>query len=78
MKVKVRWGNGASGQMHLSLFSATLLKLSARVVGEHGELYVMNPYLPHLFNRFTLRLNNGDVVKEKFTGDSTYTRCGNL
>src|SRR5262245_24571646 len=54
MKVEVRWDGGTIGRIHHSLWSSTLLKLSARVVGEHGELHVTNPYLPHVWNRFTL------------------------
>ncbi|MGJ8685870.1 MAG: Gfo/Idh/MocA family protein, partial [Spongiibacteraceae bacterium] len=42
MKVDVRWPNGTTGRLHFSLWSAALLKMSAKVVGEKGELDVLN------------------------------------
>lgn len=72
MKVDVCWDNGASGRIHFSLFSSTLLKMSIKVIGEKGELNVVNPYLPHIFNRFELRLNE-KMVREKVKGEATYT-----
>ncbi len=72
MKASFVWPNGMTGSIHCSLWSMSLLNLSAHVYGENGELHVINPYLPHLWNRFKLKLN-GKTVKERIKGDSTYT-----
>jgi predicted dehydrogenase len=72
MKVDVRWENGTTGQLHFSLWSSTPLKMSARVIGEHGDLKVSNPFLPHLFNKLQLRLGK-QRIKEKVKGEATFT-----
>lgn len=72
MKVDVQWDNGTTGRLHFSLWSSALLKLSARVVGEHGELRVSNPYLPHISNSLKLQIG-ATKTKEKVAGDATYT-----
>ena len=72
MKVDLRWPTGATGRLHYSLWSATLLKLSARVIGEHGELRVRNPYVPQLRNRVELRLNDSKQT-ETVSGETSYT-----
>ncbi len=72
MKVDVGWENGTTGRLHFSLWSSTLLKLSARVMGEHGELKLTNPYVPHTFNGLRLRLGERKT-KEKIRGEATYT-----
>jgi predicted dehydrogenase len=72
MKIEARWPSGAVGRIHCSLWSSTLLKLSAHVYGEHGELHVFNPYLPHMWNRFTL-IVRGQRTRERVGGEATYT-----
>ncbi|MGI9294760.1 MAG: Gfo/Idh/MocA family protein, partial [Pseudomonadales bacterium] len=72
MKVDLSWPETTTGRLHFSLWSATLLKLSARVIGEHGELRVHNPYMPHLFHRFELRLK-GRKIRQNVPGEATYT-----
>jgi len=51
--------------------SSTLLRISARVVGERGEMNVFNPVMPHLYNRLTLKTPTGKSV-ERVTGRPTY------
>jgi predicted dehydrogenase len=72
MKVELKWEGGVTGRIHHSLWSSALLNLSARVVGERGELRVINPYLPHVWNRFKLTVD-GETVKERIRGETTYT-----
>lgn len=72
MKVELRWEGGAIGRIHHSLWSATLLKLSARVVGERGELRVLNPYSPHLWHRLRVTVD-GESASERVAGETTYT-----
>ena len=55
MQAELRFADGATGRITCSLFSATLLRIGARVVGERGELRATNPVAPHLFHRLTLR-----------------------
>ena len=45
--------------------------MSAKVVGEHGELRVLNPVLPQLFHRLTVRSANGKRV-ERFPRRASY------
>jgi len=71
MKVDVRWSNGVTGHLHFSMLSPALLKMSTRVIGENGELYVNNPYHPHMFNRFKLRLGQ-QKTSEKIAGEANY------
>ena len=71
MKAVVQWDNGVKGYIHNSLLSATLIKLSAHVVGENGVMHVINPYLPHFWNRFALTLN-GQKHQELVVGKPTY------
>jgi predicted dehydrogenase len=72
MKVALRWEDGTQGRVHYSLWSASLINLSAHVAGSNGELRVINPYLPQVWNRFSLRLNGKRSV-ERIKGESTYT-----
>ncbi|MFC6002800.1 Gfo/Idh/MocA family protein, partial [Streptomonospora nanhaiensis] len=64
--------SGASGRLRASLWSARLLSVGARVVGEHGELRVANFLMPHLFHRLRVRTPHG-VRTETVPGDATYT-----
>jgi hypothetical protein len=52
--------------------SSSFLKMSARVVGEHGTIDVINPYLPHVWHRLKSTIR-GEVRKEHIKGDTTYT-----
>ncbi|MEH6581811.1 MAG: Gfo/Idh/MocA family oxidoreductase [Halioglobus sp.] len=72
MKVDLSWPGGCTGKLHYSLLSTSVLKLSARVTGEHGELRILNPYMPHLFHNFELRLGK-QKTREKIPGEATYT-----
>lgn len=49
----------------------TPLRISARVVGEHGELRVLNPLLPKYFHRLTVRTAAGRRL-ERFAHRSSY------
>lgn len=66
-----RFPSGATGRITCSLFSARLLQISARVVGDEGELRVWNPLAPHFAHRFELRTRAGRS-RERFSRDATY------
>ena len=72
MQAELVFPNGASGRITCSLFSSTLMKISARVVGEQGELKIFNPIAPHLFGRLSIRTAAG-TRRERGGGDATYT-----
>src|ERR1700681_4186130 len=53
------------------MWSSNLLQISARVVGELGELRVLNPVMPHYFHRLSVRSTNGKRV-ERFSRRASY------
>jgi predicted dehydrogenase len=72
MQAELAFPDGVSGRITCSLFSSTLLKISARVVGERGELRFFNPIAPHLLGRLTVKTPEG-TRRESGGGDATYT-----
>jgi predicted dehydrogenase len=72
MRAELRFGDGRSGRVECSLFSAKLLAVRARVIGSRGELDVLNPVAPHLFHRLRVRAG-GETRSESVPGDATYT-----
>jgi predicted dehydrogenase len=71
MEAEVAFADGRTGRIRCSLFSARLLDISARVVGDRGELYVLNPVAPQYYHRLVLRTAEGKRV-ERVPGRSTY------
>lgn len=71
MTAELRFEGGHSGRIHCSMWSSRLLRISARVVGEHGELRVLNPVMPHFFHRLAVRSANGKRV-ERFGRRPSY------
>jgi predicted dehydrogenase len=72
MAAQLRFPDGRTGRITCSLFSAMLVRPTARVRGDRGELSVLNPYMPQLFHRLTVRSEKGRRV-ERVDGDATYT-----
>ncbi len=72
MQADYRFEGGATGRTTASLFSAQLLKLSARVTTENGFLNILNPLAPHVFHRLKVS-RNGITSSESVPGDATYT-----
>jgi predicted dehydrogenase len=62
---------GATGHLRTSLWSTTLLRIRARVVGERGTLSVTNFAAPHVWSRFTVTVD-GRRRRERFDGEATY------
>jgi len=71
MVAEVVFGGGHTGRISCSMWSSHLLRISARVVGEHGELRIVNPVLPSLVNRLSVRSAEGRHV-ERFTRRPSY------
>jgi predicted dehydrogenase len=72
MQADYRFGNGATGRTTASLFSAQLLKLSARVTTERGFINLFNPLAPHVFHRLKV-CRDGVTTTESVPGEATYT-----
>jgi len=71
MTAQLRFPAGHTGRLRCSMWSSDLLKISVRVTGDRGELYVLNPVLPHVFHRFSVR-SEGRKRVERFPRRSTY------
>jgi predicted dehydrogenase len=63
MTAELRFATGHTGRVRCSLWSADLLRISARVVCDHGELRVFNPVMPQLFHRLSVRSADGKRVE---------------
>jgi len=71
MTAELRFAAGHTGRVRCSMWSSNLLRISAKVVGEHGELRVLNPVLPQMFHRLSVRSTNGKRT-ERFSRRPTY------
>ncbi|WP_349268841.1 oxidoreductase [Mycolicibacterium parafortuitum] len=71
MTAQVRFPAGHVGRLRCSMWSADLLRISLRVVGDRGELHVTNPVLPQLFHRFSVRVDGRRRV-ERFPRRASY------
>lgn len=71
MTAELRFAGGHTGRVRCSMWSIDLLQLSAKVVGDRGELRVVNPVTPQAFHRLTIRSAEGKRV-ERFSRRATY------
>jgi predicted dehydrogenase len=71
MTAEVRFAEGHTGRIRCSLWSARLLDISAHVVGDQGELRALNPVLPQMFHRLSVRSAAGKRV-ERFPRRASY------
>lgn len=71
MTAELQFPGGPTGRIHCSMWSAHLLQMSAKVVGDRGELRVINPFMPQLFHRLSIRSANGKRV-ERFSRRASY------
>jgi len=71
MMAELRFPGGHTGRVRCSMWSSDLLQISARVVGDHGELRVLNPVMPHFFHRLSVRSADGKRV-ERFPRRASY------
>src|SRR4051812_15214615 len=70
MVAHFRFPTGATGRIEASMWSRSLLKMGARVVGERGEMRVLNFSVPQLYNRLTV-IVDGKRSRERVKGDAT-------
>ncbi len=71
MTAELRFAAGHTGQVRCSMWSARLLQISARVVGDRGELKLFNPVTPQFVNRLSIRSPEGRRV-ERFPRRASY------
>ena len=71
MVAELVFGGGHTGRITCSMWSSRLLRISARIVGEHGELRILNPVMPSLGNRLSVRSADGRHVG-RFTRRPSY------
>ncbi|QIS14493.1 Gfo/Idh/MocA family protein [Nocardia arthritidis] len=71
MSAELRFPAGHSGRIRCSMWSRDLLRIGARIVGEHGQMRVVNPVAPQLFHWLSVRSEQGSRV-ERFTRRPTY------
>jgi predicted dehydrogenase len=71
MTAEVRFDQGHTGRIRCSMWSPRLLDFSARVVGDQGELRAVNPVMPQIYHRLTVRSTTGKRV-ERFGRRASY------
>ncbi len=71
MTAELRFPGGHTGRVRCAMWSSDLLQISARVVGDHGELRVLNPVMPQFFHRLSVRSADGRRV-ERFSRRTSY------
>jgi predicted dehydrogenase len=71
MTAELRFASGHTGRVRCALWSSDLFRVSAKVVGDRGELRVLSPAAPHLFPRLSIRSDDGKRV-ERFSRRATY------
>ncbi len=71
MTAELRFAGGHTGRIRCSMWSRRLLDISAKVVGDRGELNVLNPAVPQLFHRLSVRTANENRV-ERFGRRASY------
>jgi predicted dehydrogenase len=59
MTAELQFAAGHGGRVRCSMWSSRLLQISARVIGEAGEMRIFNPVMPKYFHRLTVRSANG-------------------
>ncbi len=72
MAADLRFGDGRTARTTVSFFSTVLLRIVTIVRGDRGELRVINPILPHLWHRLTVKTVQGKR-SERVPGETSYT-----
>ncbi|MFF1607395.1 Gfo/Idh/MocA family protein [Amycolatopsis sp. NPDC058278] len=71
MTAELAYPSGHTGRVECSMWSSSLLKISAKVIGSRGSLSVFNPLMPQAYHRLTARIGESRRT-EKFPRRSTY------
>jgi predicted dehydrogenase len=71
MTAELKFPSGHTGRVECSLWSSSVLKISAKVIGSRGSIRVFNPLMPQAYHRFVVRID-GERRTEKFPRRATY------
>ena len=71
MTAELQFASEHSGRVRCSMWSSHLLQISAHVFGDAGELRVINPVVPQIFHRLSIRSAGGKRV-ERFPRRASY------
>ena len=71
MDAELRFANGVTGRIFTSMWSSKVLALKVRVVGDRGQIDILNATQPQLFHRFTVKTPSGKR-RERIKGEATY------
>jgi predicted dehydrogenase len=71
MTAELQFADGHTGRIRCSMWSARLLDFTARVIGEQGELRALNPLMPQIYHRLSVRSAASKRV-EHFPRRATY------
>jgi predicted dehydrogenase len=71
MTAEVRFAEGHTGRIRCSMWSSHLLDFSAHVVGDQGELRALNPIMPQIYHRLSVRSATGKRI-ERFPRRASY------
>jgi predicted dehydrogenase len=72
MTAELSFADGRTGRIHCSMFSTTVFDISVRVVGDRGELRVLNPVAPQVLHRLTIRSPERGRTVERFDRRASY------
>jgi predicted dehydrogenase len=71
MTAELRFPSGGKGRITTSMWSSSLLRISARVWGDSGRLVMLNPLAPQLWHRLSVT-TGGHRRVEHFPRRPTY------
>ncbi|NBH11655.1 Gfo/Idh/MocA family oxidoreductase [Amycolatopsis sp. SID8362] len=71
MTAEVRFPSGHTGRVTCSMWSSSLLNISAKVTGSRGSISVVNPLMPQAYHRMSVQVD-GVRRTEKFPRRATY------
>jgi predicted dehydrogenase len=71
MRAELTFPSGHTGRITCSMWSQWLVQTYARVIGDRGEMHVINPTSPQLWHRMRVK-SGGTTRTEKFSRRPTY------
>ncbi len=71
LRAELGFADGRTGRITCALFSRDFFKCQLRVVGDEGEMTVLNPVAPQIYHHLTLRNRDGKR-RERVKGPPSY------
>ncbi|WP_439377263.1 Gfo/Idh/MocA family protein [Amycolatopsis lexingtonensis] len=71
MTAELKYPSGHTGRVTCSMWSSSVLRISAKVTGSRGSVRVFNPLMPQAYHRVSIRVD-GVRRTEKFPRRATY------